>query len=722
MSAMKILLICLTAAGVARATFIPLGTWPVDATGTAVQIENELFRNCGRVLERWDLAVITPVLVDSLILASPPIDLLDWGGLLLVLREDGGLEARDPTADWSQTIWSMEGLPCATRLLRHGRWLLPVSPYMPLLDLEDPRQPVVAQEPLGGWDGFGGFDACFVGDTLLGDYYDCCGSCWDVVLDNRWMVLGNEAPQGSVQSVGWIPGLDWNYDSRLASADHLVLLSTWAGLQVLDPATWTLRQTLPRPGYPGEVTLDGGGNGPMALVSGPVGTIAFHSSALDDVPLAALDTLDFHADQQLRLMGDAALLVSEDEVRWITLQDPSQMETTRTLPAPGGIRAHAWAGSHLLARGTGLHILSPVGEAWALESTLPLGEGRKLAAHGQLAVADVPTGLCVVDLGASMPQALVHALSAPVTDLLMLDQVAVCLTGDSLRFLDLRTPSQPREITCVPSPGTVFLEGAGSVVAAGGNGVVQLFQATAEQVVAGDTLTIPIESMALVDSVLIIGRVRDPYWDPVLELRLWDVTNPQQAVQLGEQTIGSVASFAMRSGASRLGLLLRDYWPGWDPYDRLHLDLFDVVDGVLVRTVSENCEERPVKDFCLSMEAGQAGKVAIHDEGEGLSCYLDDSILTVDGPPFRPNALVLAAAPNPFNPLTRLSFNLTRPGPVRLAVFDLLGREVALPAAGHFSAGFHHIAFDAGALASGLYLARLEAEGRTAVAKLMLVR
>ena len=167
---------------------------------------------------------------------------------------------------------------------------------------------------------------------------------------------------------------------------------------------------------------------------------------------------------------------------------------------------------------------------------------------------------------------------------------------------------------------------------------------------------------------------------------------------------------------------MRDYWPGWDPYDRLHLDLFDVVDGVLVRTVSENCEERPVKDFCLSMEAGQAGKVAIHDEGEGLSCYLDDSILTVDGPPFRPNALVLAAAPNPFNPLTRLSFNLTRPGPVRLAVFDLLGREVALPAAGHFSAGFHHIAFDAGALASGLYLARLEAESSTAVAKLMLVR
>lgn len=722
MLALVVIMVMLLSPSPAGAGLVPVGEWPMDATRTALQMEDQLFRNCGRVLERWELGADPPLLLDSLVLESPPVDLLEWDGLLLILQENGLLEMRQPGDEWQSPIWSRQGLDCATQLLRRGRWLLPVSPWMPLLDLDDPRQPVVAQEPLGGWDGFGGFSACLVGDTLLGGYIDCCGSCWDVVLDNRWLVLEDQVPPGSAQSVAWIPGLAWDYDSKLASAGPLVLLHTWAGLQVLDPATWTLRQTLPVPGYPGQVTLDGGGAASLALVSGPAGTLSLQVSAQAEEVLTPLDTLDCHADQQLRLMGNSALLVADDEVRWITLQDPTQMETTRTLPAPGGIRACAWAGDHLLARGKGLQVLSPEDEAWGLESSLPLGEGDLLAAHGQLAVADVPGGLCVVELGASPPLIQPHALSAPVEKLLMLDQLAVCQAGDSLHFLDLRTPAHPRKIAAFPSPDTAHLDGAGSVVAAGGNGSVRLFLATPDQVVPGDTLETPFDSMALVDSVLVTGHLTDPWVDPTLHLRLWLVADAQEAALLGEQAIHSVASYTLRGGSSRLGLLIRDYWPGWDPYDRLHLDLFDVVDGALVRTINENCEGRMVTDFRLARDEAHAGRVALHDRGEGLRCYLDDSVLSVDSPPERPVALALSAFPNPFNPRTRLGFTLTRPSPVRLAIFDLLGRQLALPATGEFAAGDHQVDFDAGALPSGLYFARLEAAGRVAVAKLMVVR
>lgn len=71
------------------------------------------------------------------------------------------------------------------------------------------------------------------------------------------------------------------------------------------------------------------------------------------------------------------------------------------------------------------------------------------------------------------------------------------------------------------------------------------------------------------------------------------------------------------------------------------------------------------------------------------------------------------AYPNPFNPSTHLRFSLDAPGPVRFAVHDALGREVALLVDAPLTAGAHEVVFDAGRLPSGLYLARLTAGAQT---------
>ncbi len=52
-------------------------------------------------------------------------------------------------------------------------------------------------------------------------------------------------------------------------------------------------------------------------------------------------------------------------------------------------------------------------------------------------------------------------------------------------------------------------------------------------------------------------------------------------------------------------------------------------------------------------------------------------------------------------------FTLETPGPVRLSVHDVRGREVALLHDGRLSAGVHHRVFDAGTLPSGTYWFRL---------------
>ncbi len=77
-----------------------------------------------------------------------------------------------------------------------------------------------------------------------------------------------------------------------------------------------------------------------------------------------------------------------------------------------------------------------------------------------------------------------------------------------------------------------------------------------------------------------------------------------------------------------------------------------------------------------------------------------------------PSELSLSPAwPNPFNPTTNLAFTLPRAADVRLAVYDLTGARVSVLAEGPLPAGEHRVVFEASRLASGLYFARLTADG-----------
>jgi hypothetical protein len=70
--------------------------------------------------------------------------------------------------------------------------------------------------------------------------------------------------------------------------------------------------------------------------------------------------------------------------------------------------------------------------------------------------------------------------------------------------------------------------------------------------------------------------------------------------------------------------------------------------------------------------------------------------------------------PNPFNPGTMIAYRLERPGMVRLAVYDILGRLVTTLVSGEEAAGTHQVRFDAGRLAGGIYYSVLEtAQGRS---------
>jgi len=78
--------------------------------------------------------------------------------------------------------------------------------------------------------------------------------------------------------------------------------------------------------------------------------------------------------------------------------------------------------------------------------------------------------------------------------------------------------------------------------------------------------------------------------------------------------------------------------------------------------------------------------------------------------------------PNPFNPHTLIRYHLSEPARVTLRVFDLAGREVTTLVQTQQAAGTHAAAFDGSALASGLYLYRLEVRGQVVSRKMLLMR
>jgi hypothetical protein len=83
--------------------------------------------------------------------------------------------------------------------------------------------------------------------------------------------------------------------------------------------------------------------------------------------------------------------------------------------------------------------------------------------------------------------------------------------------------------------------------------------------------------------------------------------------------------------------------------------------------------------------------------------------------------------PNPFNPSSRVGFEVPSFGPVSLIVYDAGGRRVRALIDGALASGVHSVAWDARddrgrAVGSGVYFLRLQAAARSASIRLVLVK
>ncbi|MBU1936561.1 T9SS type A sorting domain-containing protein [bacterium] len=87
-----------------------------------------------------------------------------------------------------------------------------------------------------------------------------------------------------------------------------------------------------------------------------------------------------------------------------------------------------------------------------------------------------------------------------------------------------------------------------------------------------------------------------------------------------------------------------------------------------------------------------------------------------------PEEMSLSVYPNPFNLSATISFELPQAGKVSVVIYDVTGRRVRLLANEYYGAGRQHLKFDATGFSSGIYFARLEANGNSVSKKLLLLK
>jgi predicted outer membrane repeat protein len=105
-----------------------------------------------------------------------------------------------------------------------------------------------------------------------------------------------------------------------------------------------------------------------------------------------------------------------------------------------------------------------------------------------------------------------------------------------------------------------------------------------------------------------------------------------------------------------------------------------------------------------------------------LGAYEGTVPVSTEGAPSAGGELTLSAYPNPSRGAVTLALDVPGTDRVRVALYDVLGREVAVLHDGPLAAGSHRLAFDGADLPTGVYLVRATGDGFDAAQRVTVVR
>ena len=132
--------------------------------------------------------------------------------------------------------------------------------------------------------------------------------------------------------------------------------------------------------------------------------------------------------------------------------------------------------------------------------------------------------------------------------------------------------------------------------------------------------------------------------------------------------------------------------------------------------VENNSKSANVKISNIVLAGYHGEEVSLEKNEIDVTFDLNDSVQ-----PFETQ--IVGNFPNPFNPTTKIEFNLKNAGQVDVTVYDLQGRKVANLYSGLLEAKEGHVfTWDASNVASGQYFARITAPGFSDVLNMTLIK
>ena len=171
-------------------------------------------------------------------------------------------------------------------------------------------------------------------------------------------------------------------------------------------------------------------------------------------------------------------------------------------------------------------------------------------------------------------------------------------------------------------------------------------------------------------------------------------------------------------------------WPTFDNVpDAWALQLRDVVTGAVVDLRTEESYSFSVTPSAARTGNPQSWVAETMSEGQAnarTAPRFEIIVITgnvVAGEGDTPTTFALEAArPNPTAGQATVRFAMPDAGSVTVAVYDLLGRQVAMLAEGNLAAGWHTASLDASSLSAGLYVVRMTAGTFAATQRVTVVR
>jgi hypothetical protein len=120
---------------------------------------------------------------------------------------------------------------------------------------------------------------------------------------------------------------------------------------------------------------------------------------------------------------------------------------------------------------------------------------------------------------------------------------------------------------------------------------------------------------------------------------------------------------------------------------------------------------------------GDVGAVWTGLDGSNRRVYFDRLVMTGIHTNNVPVSYSLSQNyPNPFNPVTKIDYSIAQRGVVKIQVYDILGRNVAVLVNSELNPGSYSVNFDATGLSSGIYFYRMTSGDFISTKKMVILK